>query len=303
MSQKQAAYLFSLPLVLHVPHMHFYVVHAGILPSDPRLPPTDPAQPLAHPPILADDRFNLDHTASDVIGITRPQARLPAAAAQDVEALRRMQESAVLSDVPQNRDPWVVLNMRSVTKKKHRVTRDGDSGTPWSELWNAQMGRCRGYDAGSTAGARGARGRRARGEGDEEEVQVQKKGKQKEYVLPCHPATVVYGHAATRGLDIKRWSMGLDTGCLYGRQLTALVLTNGTLVQERDEEFGEVEWSWEEDNDDEDDEEDEEDEDEEDEDEEDEEESRRRRKRLQFGDDSSGISAMLYKVKCPNMND
>lgn len=33
-------------------------------------------------------------------------------------------------------------------------------------------------------------------------------------VLPCMPMTVVYGHAATRGRDIKRWTMGLDSGCV-----------------------------------------------------------------------------------------
>lgn len=32
--------------------------------------------------------------------------------------------------------------------------------------------------------------------------------------LPCYPSTVVYGHAASRGLDIKRWSIGLDSGCV-----------------------------------------------------------------------------------------
>jgi hypothetical protein len=32
--------------------------------------------------------------------------------------------------------------------------------------------------------------------------------------LPCYPATVIYGHAAKRGLDIKRWTKGLDSGCV-----------------------------------------------------------------------------------------
>lgn len=61
--------------------------------------------------------------------------------------------------------------------------------------------------------------------------------------LPCHPSTVIYGHAASRGLDVHRWTVGLDTGCVcydphtvslvsflmvtfqvYGRKLTALIL-------------------------------------------------------------------------------
>ena len=32
--------------------------------------------------------------------------------------------------------------------------------------------------------------------------------------LPCMPSTVVYGHTASRGLDINRWTFGLDTGCV-----------------------------------------------------------------------------------------
>ncbi|KAG8918193.1 hypothetical protein FRC00_012764 [Tulasnella sp. 408] len=46
--------------------------------------------------------------------------------------------------------------------------------------------------------------------------------KRKKY-LPCYPTTVIYGHAAKRGLDLKRWSKGIDTGCVYGRRLTALI--------------------------------------------------------------------------------
>ena len=210
--------MFSLPLVLHIPHLHFFVAHAGILPSDPRLPPTDPAQPLAHPPILSRNPESEENKPIQ----SRLQAHLSSLAPhsrQNLEALRRLQEGSILTDVPQNRDPWVILNMRSVTKKKHQVTRDGEKGTPWSKLWNQQMKKCRGFDPdyGQEPGG----------------VHATKKGKgsEEDYTLPCEPATVIYGHAASRGLDVKRWSMGLDTGCLYGEQLTALVLANATSVR------------------------------------------------------------------------
>ena len=36
----------------------------------------------------------------------------------------------------------------------------------------------------------------------------------KKKTLPCYPSTVIYGHAASRGLDIERWSKGLDSGCV-----------------------------------------------------------------------------------------
>lgn len=318
MTPEQASYLMSLPLVLHVPHLHLFVVHGGLLPSDPRLPPTDRRQPLAHAPgaALADSSGytappRVQHLLHEETPRDVSASRKPGSERRAAHDLRTRQETALLTDVPQNRDAWVLLNMRSVTRK-HKVTRDGDKGTPWSKIWNAQMGACRGFDARAVGGMDTAGGEGAAR--DEVGEARRRKGKD-ELVLPCRPATVVYGHAASRGLDVKRWSMGLDTGCLYGRRLTALVLNNGTAAR-----LGESKWGWDDEDDDEgddegDDEEDDEDDDDDDdehehehehdddEEEDEEEESRRRRKRVQFGDPDSGIDARLFSVKCPNLDD
>ncbi|KAF9243515.1 Metallo-dependent phosphatase-like protein [Melanogaster broomeanus] len=185
MSREHYDYLRSLPLVLYAPTGHTYFVHAGLLAADPTRKLTDPKQPLAHWP-------------------TKHKSK------EDTAAFRRLQELALLNDVPQNQDPWVVMNMRSLTKNGKVM--EGKKGTPWSDLWNDVMVRCSGLDA-------------------MEQPSMPERGftsspvrRSKQNSLPCFPSMVLYGHAAARGLDVKRWSVGIDTGCTYGRRLTALVL-------------------------------------------------------------------------------
>ena len=38
------------------------------------------------------------------------------------------------------------------------------------------------------------------------------------------PMTVVFGHDARRGLQLRKRAVGLDSGCVYGGQVTALVV-------------------------------------------------------------------------------
>jgi hypothetical protein len=46
--------------------------------------------------------------------------------------------------------------------------------------------------------------------------------------------TVVYGHDASSSLNIKEYTKGLDSGCVKGKKLSALVIEDGgkqTVVQ------------------------------------------------------------------------
>ncbi|CAG8481058.1 16660_t:CDS:2 [Racocetra persica] len=51
------------------------------------------------------------------------------------------------------------------------------------------------------------------------------------------PKTVIYGHDASRGLNIKEFTFGLDSRCVYGGELTALKWNEGksasTVVEQR----------------------------------------------------------------------
>lgn len=211
LSKENYQYLLDLPLTLHIPSIHSIVVHAGLLARDPTKKASAQDRPLAN------------ITSSNTTD-------------QDYEIARTQSEVALLQAIPQNRDPYTLLNIRSILKDGE-ITKKANKGTPWSDMWNDEMSRCIGPDSlqeeeekqGSTSDDEEIEGV----EENEKRLVGRKKGSKPLSKMDCSPVTVIYGHAgkhpgtaprccadqafapiAGRGLDIKPYSKGLDSGCV-----------------------------------------------------------------------------------------
>ena len=171
--------------------------------------------------------------------LSRGKSRIPRDR-DDQSQSRLNTELAILTHLPQNRAPYTLTDMRSLYthgKKRGKITKSSKKGQPWAEVWNGQMGRCEGVgrwgwgeESGEGVDVEYARDGDEEGDGGEGEVEGEsKKG------LRCSPFTVIYGHAgeyicephgcgygwrgvlmmiAGRGLDIRPFSKGIDTGCV-----------------------------------------------------------------------------------------
>lgn len=87
---------------------------------------------------------------------------------------------------------------------------DGKEGKPWAKVWNSIIKRCDGFVHELEAEDDDV----YEGVEEEDEWDDILFGNLKSPKLPCYPSTVVYGHTASRRLDLKRWSKGIDTGCV-----------------------------------------------------------------------------------------
>lgn len=159
----------------------------------------------------------------------------------------------------EKQDPYYVTNMRSIHPKSHVPSADraGKSGKkvgrhnkPWRTIWNWYNDRL--YRHKSTKGFRKFESLEAPegtvlttadtkkrdlygdGQGFIGRVIGSVEGKYREFAGRAKdaakhardekPQVVVYGHDARSGLQIERWSKGMDSGCVGGGRLSALVL-------------------------------------------------------------------------------
>jgi len=144
----------------------------------------------------------------------------------------------------EKQDPYYVTNMRSLHAKSHVPSADRAGkkkkvrhNKPWRNIWNWYNDRL--YRHKSTKGFRksdtSAAGKRDLGSdsvgffgqflASAEDTMRGYVGRSKHHdEQHDKPQVVVYGHDAKSGLRIKRWSKGMDSGCVGGGRLSALVL-------------------------------------------------------------------------------
>lgn len=103
--------------------------------------------------------------------------------------------AGLVPGIPLHRqDPFSVMYMRTIDLDTH-IPSPLREGVPWYKLWERYQ------DA---------------------KVKKKKGGRKEE-----GPGTVIYGHDSQRGLQLRRWTKGLDTGCVKGGRLTALIIQGG----------------------------------------------------------------------------
>ena len=118
-------------------------------------------------------------------------------------------------------DPISVMNMRTIDLKTHVPSKEHE-GVPWYKLWNRAQDRIYRSSRPRWSIARTSYPQPADSKEDDQVVDSQGQ----RHPRPT-PTIVIYGHDSKRGLQDHKWSKGLDTGCVSGGKLTALIIGEG----------------------------------------------------------------------------
>jgi hypothetical protein len=88
--------------------------------------------------------------------------------------------------------------VRSLNKSNRAFNRKRN-GKDWYKIWGREMDHCIGFSSKLF---------------DDYSSLIQPTSGKKKHGLPCYPISVFYGHTASVGLNVQRWSFGLDSGCV-----------------------------------------------------------------------------------------
>ncbi|GAA5982680.1 hypothetical protein JCM10908_006743 [Rhodotorula pacifica] len=205
LSTADVEYLENLPLTLWVEDLKSWIVHAGMVPWV-SLRKTLARVSSASSSFRSKDLPDLLDSASDL-------SFSPSSNSLARQLAEQSTRTALLLEQP-NTDPFTLLNMRtlsltggssrsytsngkvikgppsewSVSSKGRKASK---ASQPWWSVWESSMKDCA-------------------AKADEDE--------------PCEEAGIIYGHWAGQGLTVQDHSVGLDSGCVYGRSLSALVV-------------------------------------------------------------------------------
>ncbi|EME44894.1 hypothetical protein DOTSEDRAFT_70815 [Dothistroma septosporum NZE10] len=127
----------------------------------------------------------------------------------------------------EKQDPYFVMNMRSINRRTHvpSATRaPSKQSKPWFDIWNwynDHVFRKKSMPGVNIIDSNAVDPSSQHFDSFLTSLWKNFWGKKK---LHPSPQIVIYGHDSKQGLQIQRWSKGLDSGCVGGGELTALVL-------------------------------------------------------------------------------
>lgn len=141
LSQSSFEWYADLPLTLHIPSLHSFIVHAGMLPMSTRTRSID----VLDGPDAMDDgpAFEGDQVEADLDLDSQLNSLDPAYFTPSKNVRKALEASASKSIllVKQNRDPYTLIEMRGV-KKGGKPSKKGNKGVAWHRIWNKAMQRC-----------------------------------------------------------------------------------------------------------------------------------------------------------------
>ncbi|KAF2171721.1 hypothetical protein M409DRAFT_17957 [Zasmidium cellare ATCC 36951] len=124
-------------------------------------------------------------------------------------------------------DPYYIMNMRSINRRTHvpsALRASSKNEKPWFDVWNWYNDRI--FRKQSLKHFNTALQTSFQDDEDNDDnvwTSLWKNFWGERHARP-KPQVVIYGHDSKEGLQIKRWSKGLDSACVSGGKLTALVL-------------------------------------------------------------------------------